>query len=359
MIRAISYGFVVTGIGLLLLTFGCTEKYPLESLPDPSIAVRVGDTTYVEIEPPFEGFEGASAIHIGNDQLMYIADTKRNRIVMLNTAGQILSVRDSVVQPLSVTQDYRLQLIVGAATVEANGDTAGALFRIALFPVNHNLALAQVDTLWRERSKPRRRFVGVTALPNNEFLAARRGPDNSSFVDPDGRVLRFNDAGQFITPLADLTTRAGSGITDINFPSGIASFPNSNAFIVTQSSEGIAYGALWMEYQRTVDFDGWLPRFDPANPDERAVDFIRPNRFVEPMGVAFDRSRRDIFIVDAGLDSVFKFDSRGRFKSESFGQVRTSGKMIEPVGVAFFDRTLYVLDRKQGKIFRFKLSTDF
>jgi hypothetical protein len=354
MLPRLTIGFIFA-VGFL---FGCEGRFPLSSLPDPGASFVVGDTAYIEISPSFEGFNEPRALLIGNDQLLYVADTRNNRIVMMNLAGQLQGQR-TILRPLCIAQDFRLDLLVGGAMVAATGDTIGAIFRIKMVASQHSLATARVDTVWKEPARPRRRFVGIGVLPDNQYLVARTGPDNSSFIDPDARVLLFNANDVFQTPLADLVTRAGSGITDINFPTNIAAFPNSRDFILTQRSEGIAYGALWMVYQQTADFEGWQPRFDPARPEHRTVDFVRPNRFVEPVGVAFDGRRRDIFVVDAALDSVIKFDSRGRFRIESFGFAKSGGRLQKPSGIAFFDRTLYISDLQTNRIYRFRLSTDF
>ncbi len=193
---------------------------------------------------------------------------------------------------------------------------------------------------------------------DNTYLAVRRGPDNSSVIDPDARILLFSAADVFITPVPAFATRTGSGITDINRPSAIAAFPGVKDFVLVQSSEGVSYGGLWMRYELSTEFDGWLPRFDPARAEDRSVDFIRPNRYLMPEAVAIDRSRRDVFIADAGLDSIFKFNSRGVLRGESFGRVRSGGRMLNPSGLAFYEKILYVLDRDQGAVLRFRLSTD-
>lgn len=341
-----------------IILIGCEDRFPLSSLPDPLAGLSVGDTTYLEVTPPFEGFNEPGGIFIGPDQLLYVADTKNNRIVMMNTAGHILGVR-TVLRPTAVAQDLRLDLLVAGLVLEGGKDSVGAVFKIRLVPSQHNLSNAKIDTIWKEQARPNRRFVGLGVMPDNKFFAVRSGPDNSSFVDPDARVLMFNANSTFQTPLGDLVTRAGSGITDINQPTGLAMFPNSRDFIVIQHSVGVAYGAIWMTYQQSSDFEGWIPRFDPSKPEQKSIDFIRPNRFVQASAVVVDERRRDIFIADAALDSVFKFDSRGRFKSESFGFHRTNGRMIRPTGLAFFDKTLYVADAGTNRIFRFRLSTEF
>ncbi len=344
---------------LLLLLAGCIERFDLSTLPQEGPATL--DTSYVQVYPSFSGYAGAQDIQIGNDQLLYVADTRNNRLVMLNGAGVELSER-TMLHPACVAQDSRLDLLVGGELVADNGDTVGAIFRIHLVSASpdsaHRLGVARIDTVWKELAKAQRRFTGVTVFGDNTYLAARTGPDNSSFVDPDARVLLFNSTDQFRTPVPALTTRSGSGITDINLPTGIASFPGVKDFILVQSSRGVSYGAIWLTYQQTADFEGWLPRYDPARPEDRAVDFIRPNRYLQPEAVAIDRARRDIFIADAALDSVFKFNSRGRFREESFGAAKTGGLMKLPTGLAFFEKILYVLDAEQGQVLRFRLTTD-
>lgn len=341
-----------------LLLAGCEQPFDQRELP--SDIPASADTSYVRLDPPFYGFVGAEDLLIGNDQLLYVADTRANRVVMLNRAGQVMSQR-SMLHPRAITQDSRLDLLVGGELVAANGDTVGATFRIHLVASAdsaHRLDVARIDTLWRELAKPVRRFPGITILPDNSYLVVRTGPDNASFVDPDARVLLFNKNDKFVTPVPGLVTGVGNSITSINRPTAIASFPGLRDFIVVQTSEGVQYEAVWLGYLSTSEFEGWMPKFDPANQEQRGVDFIRPNRFLNPQAVTIDKARRDVFIADAGLDSVFKFNSRGAFKSESFGAARSGGMLVNPTGLAFFERVLYVLDGTRGTIERFRLSTD-
>lgn len=354
--KNLRYIFVLITVGCLVVVFGCEEKPPLiQAIPETSF-----DTAYVQLTPPFTGFTKPEDILLGNDQLLYVADTYgegTGRIVMMNRAGQILSSK-KMLRPISVAQDSRLDLLVGGLIIAANGDSVGAVFRIHLVAAAHHLEQAQVETVWSERARPARRFPGITVFGENTYLVVRTGPDNTSFVDPDARILQFDNNDNFISPVAALATRTGTGITDIYNPTAIASFPGVRDFVLGQTTGQVAYGALWLIYQSNPEFEGWLPKFDPARTEDRSRDFIRPNRFVRPEAVAIDKSRRDIFIADAALDSVFKFNSRGTFKVESFGRVKSDGAMVRPTGLAYFERVLYVLDGERGQVLRFRLTTD-
>lgn len=357
--KSLGTGILQVGVILLAIMAGCETKPPsIEPIPDVNL-----DTSYVQIGSPFAGFSNPQGILLGNDQLLYVADTYgegSGRIVMMDRAGQVLSSR-RVLRPISIAQDSRLDLLVGGQIVATNGDTVGALLRISLVDAQHHLEQARIDTVWRELARPARRFPGITTFGDNSILLVRDGPDNSSFVDPDARVLEFDKNDRFVSPVAALATRGGgNGITDIYQPTGIVSFFGSRDFVLTQSVGQVVYGALWMVYQRTSEFEGWLPKFDPARTEDRGIDFIR-TRYVHPSAVIIARSTRDIFVADAMLDSVFKFNSRGTFKTESFGRVKTSGAMRHPTGLAYFnaDKVLYVLDGELGQVLRFKLTTDY
>lgn len=346
---------------------GCQTPYNRKDLPLATNVSATTDTSYVP-KAEWGGFVWPVAIVYGRDQLFYVADSLANRLVMLNQAGQVLSTLENILHPTSIGQDTRLDLIVGAEAREpTTGDTMGVLLRIKLVPASHALDRAVIDTIWREPARPRRRFVGVGIIPKDEYLVVRDGPDNSSVVDPDARVLRFRYVhvdstarkDSFITALGDLQSGVGGSIVSINRPTGIATFPGKGDFVLIQKGEGVQYTAIWMVYAKTFDFEGWIPKFDPSLPEQRSIDFVRPNRFSSPRAVAIDRYRSDIFIVDEVQDSVVKFNSRGFFKAESFG--RTNAQRIDlknPRGVAVAENTLYVCDTENARIVLYRLSTD-
>ena len=350
----------------LLGTFGgCQSPYSINDLPTATNFHFSGDTTYIQ-KGVWTGFNHPQGIIYGKDQLFYVLDTYNNRIVMLNQAGSELSEL-KILQPLSAAQDTRLDLIVGAAAIDPVAhDTIAIIVRVKLSAALGVLQNAEVDTIWKEGSRPQRRFVGVGIIPNDEYLVARDGPDNSSPVDPDARILWFQYVHEdqtvrrdsFLTPLGDVQTGIGNSITSLNHPTGLATFPGKADFVVIQKAEGVQYTALWMVYSKSVNFEGWLPKFDPAA-GQGNIDFILPNRFLDAEGVAIDPYRSDVFIVDAKQDSVARFNSRGIFQSSSFGALSPQISLDHPHGIAVAISDLYVCDTDNNRILIFGLSTTF
>lgn len=339
--------------------------YDLNDLPSATNFHFSGDTTYIQTGT-WGGFNRPNGIIYGRDQLFYVLDTYNNRIVMLNQAGNELSEL-AILRPLAAAQDTRLDLIVAASAFDpVIKDTTAIIVRVKLADALGVLSQAEIDTIWRESGHPQRRFVGVGIIPNDEYLVARDGPDNSSPVDPDARILMFEYVHEnqfarkdsFITPLGDLQTGIGGSITSLNHPTGLATFPGKSDFVVIQKSSGVQYEALWMVYSKTVDFEGWLPKFDPAA-GQGSIDFILPNRFLDPEGVAIDPSRSDIFIVDAQQDSVARFNARGFFQTSSFGGRSPQITLLHPHGIAVAQSVLYVCDTDENRIVIYSLSTSF
>ncbi|MBI5020214.1 MAG: hypothetical protein HZB59_02160 [Ignavibacteriales bacterium] len=383
---------LILSITIFMICLGGCEQKITPPTAKSSGTNRLGDTSYVEISPPWSVPGSPRALLIGNDQLMYVADYENNQIHMMDAGGTILMSR-SILHPLALAQNSKLDLYVCAEVVNPKTlDTMGAIYRINLvrwdtvyiagikidtllhdtsyvyrdtsYFYNHNIADAHMRLIYSEPARPQRRFVGIGILPKNGFLVARTGPDNSSFVDPDTRVLRFKPNEEFETPIGDLVTRAsgGTAITDIRALTGLMVFPSSSDFILTQNSMQDAFGAIWMVYYETNDFIGWRPKYDPSISSQSGTDIVRPRRFLNATAAAYDKRRREIFVVDSELDSVVKFSLLGQFKSESFGKAITAQNGLpaisHPSGIAYSnDCTLYIADTGNKLIRRFRLST--
>ena len=101
---------------VLIIPFllGCGDKLDLNQFNTNTQDVNAaGDTVYIQLSPSWEGFNNPQAILIGKEPFIYVCDTDNNRIVMLNTAGVVLGAKE-IKHPISIAQDFRLNLIVCA-----------------------------------------------------------------------------------------------------------------------------------------------------------------------------------------------------------------------------------------------------
>src|SRR5262249_20375857 len=139
--------FLALALGLVS---GCESKFPIDPLlqlaQNQRTTTPVGDTSYVEIYPPWGGFESPRAVIVGNDQLIYVADEGNNEIVMLDAGGTVLK-RETILHPVSIAQNTKLDLYVGGETIAPNGtDTVGAIYRIFLVRFDTTY-VSRIDTV--------------------------------------------------------------------------------------------------------------------------------------------------------------------------------------------------------------------
>ena len=140
-----------------------------------------------------------------------------------------------------------------------------------------------------------------------------------------------------------------SSLISANQISSMSSFSKTNFDFIGTLTGNNSFKAQWFHYQVTAIDERYVSQFSPQD----GVDFIIPNRFSKPEG-SWVHNSGNIFIADAGKDSVYIFNSFGE-ELQSFG-----GPSVfkSPYGVAFFDRTLYVADTGNNRILRFVLSTE-
>jgi streptogramin lyase len=133
-------------------------------------------------------------------------------------------------------------------------------------------------------------------------------------------------------------------------PSGITSLRDFSAdFVFCMIGEN-SFKVQWI----TTSQFGIVPRL---NPSQGNFDIFAPGKFSMPEDVTVD-PEGNIFVVDADLDSLFKFTSAGE-ELHSFGGTGSGEKQFQqPHGVAFFNGTLYIADTGNNRIVRFRLSTD-
>lgn len=346
---------------LLLILNSCADKFDVGVFDTVGRNTNIGgDTLYVQLSPAWEGFNKPQDIYIGREPFIYVADTDNDRIVMMNLDGQILGTR-TIKKPIALAQDYELDLIVCAqfdTVVQGVTKTYSAVYSIDLVAVNHRIEEAPITKLLPRESDlnfPQREYTGVATFFNNIFYVSRKGPNNTSIFDPDNSILIFvpksffsqNEGDTLIGRVSNIDP-ISSGLVSANQISSLTSFNFGIDFIATLTGNN-SFKAQWFHYLVTPIDERYISQFTPGE----GAEFVIPNKFEKPEGSCIDNSG-NIFIADAGKDSIYKFNSFGD-ELQSFG-----GPDIfdQPYSLAFFDRTLYVLDTGNNRILRFILSTD-
>jgi hypothetical protein len=345
---------------IFYLTFilsGCGDEFDLNQLPVNEPPVSFGDTSYIEQFPPISSLNKPTDIMVGNEPLIYIADAGNNRIVQLDISGGFISYSEFILNPKKLAQDRNYDLLVIASIIDTIPpnilDTVDVIYRFKLLQ-NGGILTGLVPTIAFRSDQPtpipgdHGNFTAITTFYDNYYLVSRSGRNNSSQIDPDNavfRINRFDDTEPVPERLPGFEVE-GQGLMSLRNLSGLAAFSfNNTDFIYTQVSNEAAFKVQWVVY----DFVNgtYTSKFTP----EDGTDLLRNNLVIEPRDVTTDQFS-NIYIVDSFKDSLFKFNSLGKIKSETFGGFNN------PWGVAFFNKTLYIADKDNNLIRRFILSTD-
>jgi len=356
----------IIGISISLFAFGCADedKIDLSQFPINIDPGTIGDTTYIPVTPIITGFNEPVDIHFGYDQQLYVADKNNDRIVQLNLAGAIVSYSDFILRPKKITQDRNFDLLVIASVIDTVPpnilDTVDVIYRYKLRE-NGGVLAGVIPTVAFKSNQPtpipgdHGRFTGIATFQDNYYLVTRTGPNNSSPIDPDNAIFRINRFDNTV-PVPERLSGfevEGQGLMSLQDVSGIATFTYNNYdLIYIQKSSNAAFKVQWCIYD---DIEGiYTPKFSPSG----NVDLLRNGLMIEPADITLDQFN-NIYVIDSWKDSLYKFNSLGKLKSESFGGEGISPSHFNnPLGVAFFNRTLYICDTGNNRILRFILSTD-
>ncbi len=353
-------------IFVLILFFfsGCGDELDLSLFPINQNQQTIGDTVYIPQFPIFTGFNEPVDIYIGNEPLIYVADKNNNRIVQLDLSGAVVSYSNFVLKPKKVTQDKNYDLLVVASVIDTIPpnilDTVDVVYRYKLRS-NGGIIAGVQPTIAFKSNQPtpipgdHGNFTGIAAFGNNYYLVSRSGPNNSSVIDPDNAFFKIDKYDNTL-PVPNRLSGfevLGQGLLSLQKVSSIAMFQNNNTdFIYTQSHSDAVFKIQWVTYNDEDEI--YVPKFTPSN----NVDLLRNGLVIQPEDVTIDE-RGNIYVIDAGKDSLYKFSSLGKLKSESFGgEGITPSRFNNPMAVAFFYKTLYICDTGNNRILRFILSTD-
>jgi len=383
---------------LWLANTGCDnffgKKTNLDFIPVPNYNPKA--IAYVPILPAITGLQTPTDVIIGWDQLLYVADAGTQMITSYDqSCVKMSSFHIPGLQ--SVAQDRRLNLMaIGTIDTVINGKkfTLSALYRIRLDnPGGYGLQHAVVtDTIVHpfyyktglSDMDAQTRFNHIAFLGDNSFYVTRTGPSNSvtQFGGPDDAVIQFTANDQFITPI-QVTNLYGTYADYFKQPAGIATFaqpPQSTSinttgnFIFTCVSP--PYPLKVQEISEAITPNGvfyLLNYFQPGDTTKADGFLYDPYKFVQPTAVTLAGDGTGyIFVTDAAKDSLYQFNALGYegvnpppgYNSKknikvSFGGHGTDySHFNQPMGVAYYNKIVYVADAGNGRVLRFKLTTD-
>lgn len=342
---------------LIMGLFSCESKldlsvFPLSNTGQPTVS----ETTYVQISPVWYGFNKPKAIIVGNEPVIYVADTKNDRLVQMDIAGGIIGVF-SIPNPAALAQDYNFDLLVIADSVAGN-DTLSILYRIKTAEVGGIISNAsKIRLITCEYPTPlvsrKRKFTGVSVFPDNSYIVSRVGPDNTSLIDPDNALLKIKGR-ETVTSVNVLGgfQATGNSFYSIDKNSAVRTTVNSSTdFIVGRNPADTTTlnKVIWFVYD--VVNGTYDPKFTSN------FDDIVSTKFGMPASIAQDISY-NIYVIDSYRNYLFKFGSDGKLRKESFGTFGENDFLNSPKGVSHYNRVLYIADTGNDRILRFKLSTD-
>ncbi|MEP7145380.1 MAG: hypothetical protein ABI792_00070 [bacterium] len=354
--------FFYISISLLtILIYSCSDKTDLAQFPITNGGGNpvVSETTYVQQSPTWNQFNQPGAVLIGREPLVYVSDTKNNKVVQMDLAGvEIGSIQ--VKNPGALAQDYNFDLLlIGDSVLSITFDTISVLYRIKTAEAGGVLSNASLlpmigSDFATPLSSRKRRFTGVGVFADNSYIVTRIGPDNLSSIDPDNAILKIagrNPPPSSVNVLSGFQV-TGNGVYSIEKLSGITTFNNDlTDFIVIRNTSSFGFKVEWFLYDNLKGT--YNPKFIPE--DNVA---ILNKQLGSPAGITTDPAR-NVYVVDNTKDSLYKYTSAGIYKRESFGGTGAGANQLRnPKGVSFFNRVLYIADTGNNRIVRYKLSTD-
>jgi hypothetical protein len=353
---------------------------------------------YVPIQPYFTGFSNPVDVFVGFDQMIYVVDD--NGVEILDLTGKFQK-RISIYGATDIIQDRRQHTYVcGRILKDVTGDGIPENLPAVYHFYNASAANGPifVDTLihpfcdasrntsgYRGSTDEQVQFTGLACLADNRIYVSRTGPVNSlsTVALPDNSILIFDKNGINLGYCNGLNPTNSSLKSELNI-SAIATQqvpPQSynsatDNFFITQNSPQAEYGVLNILESNdpvagiTFGENANLLNFDYS----KATRFLYQSfRFKNATDVyVAPNSTGYVFVVDATTDSLYQFTQKG-FEGvnppansgitkqiiASFGGAGNGPfQFNQPSGVCFYNSMIYVADKGNNRICRYKLSTD-
>lgn len=377
---------------------------------------------YAPVLPFWGGFDAPNDIHVGFDEFVYVTDANgvhlldradlsprvtielegaeavtQDRLLNVYVAARI----DTVIESIDPTITWNLPAVFKIKNM--NGAGPIKFVDTLIFPFDD----ASLSTSAAQNSRLNRssgtnyekvKITGLSILADNTLYVTRTGPFNETtqVAAPDNTVLEFHRIVEngikthkmrnvrqirSLSPnVPSLRSAIGlSGIATFVAPPQRDTYTDNRSFLITQSQANvdIPFRVLWIDVVETVD--GLVYQQNSqllAQDTSQASGFLyEPNKFMRPQDVAFGGDDDAfIFVVDSETHRLYQFQSNGqegvpppagaedqtRQIMVSFGELGAGPKEFNmPSGVAYFRRVVYVADKGNNRIARYKLTSDF
>ncbi|MES2655781.1 MAG: hypothetical protein V4620_09345 [Bacteroidota bacterium] len=368
---------------------------------DPNLVPKA--VSYVPIFPFFKGFQHPVDIYVGYDEMIYVIDDKGLNILdQKGTLAQIIAIPGAT----EVTQDRRLHTyVIGKVFDSGVNATVTCVYHLKgtgqgnyefVDTLIHPFCDAsRQSTQYRGADDEAVEFTGIACLFDNTLYVGRKGPRNETgtFIRPDNAILVFSQDGENIGYAAGLNPNESSLKTAVGI-SGLATYAappqrlqgistSKNIFLTSNNqTANLEYKALSINVIDDPDLgtqyteNASFLNFDIS----KASTFLyEPFRFKKPEDcfIAPDATNY-IFVVDSETDSVYVFTNQGfegvnppansgikKQVNVSFGGRAADGQPTDgpfnfnnPMGICYNRRMIYVADRDNNRICRYKLNTD-
>jgi len=386
------------GLWILLLLpalLSSCEGYFSDKLDPSFIDVPIYNdraVAYVPIQPVWDNFVSPVDVAIGYDELIYMVDGGTSEIISYDQAGNEIG-RFSVPGVKQVVQDRSLDLLA-IGTFDTLGTSLSCIYRLELksdlgyglsnaviknkivhpfyFKVNASVGSDDLVTL-----------NSIAVRDDNSFYVARSGPGGSQIFGPDDAILIFNNDDTYRTAVR-VSTNGGVLSDYFKTPFAIAGLAQPPQSIFVNPDKDFVYcslsdpTALKVQYINVSETDfgtEYTLRSMPFGDTTQADGFLlAPNRFSSPVDIAYTGDGTNyIFVVDSEKDSLYQFTATGlegvnppagsdsdKNILVSFGGTGNElTQFRQPTAVAYFREVLYVADKGNQRVLRFKLTTDF
>ena len=361
--------------------------------------VNPSSVGYVPVLPYWTNVNAPIDVFVGYDEMVYVVDA--DGLKVFDQKGE-LHLTIPIQGAVEVTMDRRLHVYVAGRVdvdlcLDGSTENVAAVYHLAN-PSSGNIQFLDTlihpicdvtrnSTCFRGPDDISVEFTGLTVLADNTLYVSRRGPRNdlTSIARPDNTILFFDEDGnntgyaKGLNPVSS-SLKSTLGVQAIagfaGPPQRLNGMSTSREFLLLQNSPMAEYGALWIK--RFEDPEAGVYFAENAglvDQDLTQADrfLYQPNRFSIPSDiyVAPDFTGY-IFLVDEGLDSLYQFTPKG-YEGVNPPSTYTSKKQIlasfggygsgpfefkDPSGVCYYERTVFVADKGNNRIARFKLSTD-